>query len=117
MAAANFRVPKVGEECWNSGLDGRLEAVAASIHLEVVAANIRSEFSLWWPFPMGKDYLSPLKRLFVTPELVTQGNESSMTMKESDFPAVLQPECIIVIHTYWTVESTMDTPADKFAIC
>jgi hypothetical protein len=32
--------PKVGEECWNSRLDDRLEAVAASIHLEVMAATI-----------------------------------------------------------------------------
>jgi hypothetical protein len=31
---------KVGEEYWNSGLDGRLEVVAVSIHLEAVAANI-----------------------------------------------------------------------------
>jgi hypothetical protein len=30
----------VGEECWNSGLDGRLEAVLASIRLEAVAASI-----------------------------------------------------------------------------
>ncbi len=28
---------KVAEECWNSGSDGRLEAVTASIHLEVAA--------------------------------------------------------------------------------
>jgi hypothetical protein len=55
--------------------------------------------------------------LTVTPELVTQGKESLMTIKESDFPAVLQPECIKVIHTYWTIESTMDTPANKFSIC
>jgi hypothetical protein len=34
---------KVGDECWNSGLDVRLEVVAASIHLEAVAANIQLE--------------------------------------------------------------------------
>jgi hypothetical protein len=34
---------KVGEECWNSSLDGRLEAVAASIHLKVMAASIQLE--------------------------------------------------------------------------
>jgi hypothetical protein len=31
---------KVGEECWNSGLYSRLEAVEASIQLETVAASI-----------------------------------------------------------------------------
>jgi hypothetical protein len=40
MAAANIPDPKVGKECWNSGLDGRLEAVAASIHMEAVTASI-----------------------------------------------------------------------------
>jgi hypothetical protein len=34
---------KMGEECWNSGLDGRLEAVVTSIHLKVVAASIQLE--------------------------------------------------------------------------
>jgi hypothetical protein len=34
---------KVWEECWNSGLDGRLEAVVASIHLKVVVASIQLE--------------------------------------------------------------------------
>jgi hypothetical protein len=34
---------KVREECWNSGLDGRLEAAAASIHLKAVAASIHPE--------------------------------------------------------------------------
>jgi hypothetical protein len=34
---------KVGVECWNSGLDGRLEAVAASIHLNAVVASIQLE--------------------------------------------------------------------------
>jgi hypothetical protein len=29
--------------CWNSGLDGRLEVVAASIHLKAVAASIHLE--------------------------------------------------------------------------
>jgi hypothetical protein len=31
MAAASIPGHKVGEECWNSGLDGRLEAVVASM--------------------------------------------------------------------------------------
>jgi hypothetical protein len=34
---------EMGEECWNSGLDGRLEAMAASIHLEAVVASIQLE--------------------------------------------------------------------------
>jgi hypothetical protein len=43
--AAATSIPgwKVGEECWNSGLNGRLEVVAASIHLKVVAASIQQE--------------------------------------------------------------------------
>jgi hypothetical protein len=38
VAAASLPSRKVGEECWNSGLDGRLEAMAASIQLEAVVA-------------------------------------------------------------------------------
>jgi hypothetical protein len=40
VAAANICGRKVGEECRNSDLDGRLEAVATSIHLKTVAASI-----------------------------------------------------------------------------
>jgi hypothetical protein len=40
MAAASIPDLKVGEECWNSDLDARLELVAASIQLEAVAASI-----------------------------------------------------------------------------
>jgi hypothetical protein len=36
---ASIRGRKVGEECWNSGLDGRLEAVVANIHLEAAVAT------------------------------------------------------------------------------
>jgi hypothetical protein len=45
VSTATASIPglKVGEECRNSGLDDRLEAVAASIHLEAVAANIQLE--------------------------------------------------------------------------
>jgi hypothetical protein len=42
-AAASIRGQKVGEECWNSGLDGRLEAVAASITLKAMAGSIHLE--------------------------------------------------------------------------
>jgi hypothetical protein len=36
--AASIPGRMVGEECWNSCLDGRLEVVAAIIQLEVVVA-------------------------------------------------------------------------------
>jgi hypothetical protein len=36
MGTANIPGLKLGEERWNSGLDGRLEVVAASIQLEMV---------------------------------------------------------------------------------
>jgi hypothetical protein len=42
-AAASIPEWKVGEECWNSGLDGWLEVVVASIHLKAVAASIQLE--------------------------------------------------------------------------
>jgi hypothetical protein len=45
-AAASIPGWKVGEESWNSGLDGQLEAVAASIHLKVVAASIHLEVAV-----------------------------------------------------------------------
>jgi hypothetical protein len=43
VVTASIPGRKVGEECWNSGLDGRLEAVVASIQLEAVAASIQLE--------------------------------------------------------------------------
>jgi hypothetical protein len=43
MMVASIPGRKVGEECWNSSLDGRLEAVAASIQLKAVAASIQLE--------------------------------------------------------------------------
>jgi hypothetical protein len=75
--------------------------------------DINSKLSLWWSFSNG---LAFQKRLFVTPEWVTYGKESSITIKESDFPTVLKSECIRVIYTYWTIESIVDTLAGKFAI-
>jgi hypothetical protein len=42
-AASNISGLKVGDECWNSGLDVRLEVVTASIHLEAVVASIQLE--------------------------------------------------------------------------
>jgi hypothetical protein len=41
--AASISGPNVEEEWWNSGLDGWLEVVAASIHLEAVVASIQLE--------------------------------------------------------------------------
>jgi hypothetical protein len=76
--------------------------------------DIYSELSLWWPF---SNALAFLKCLFVTSKLVTQGKESSMTIKETDFLAVLKLECIRFVHTLWTIELTMEPPADKFSIC
>jgi hypothetical protein len=43
VAAASIPGWKVGEECWNSGLDGRLEVVVTSIHLKAVASSIQLE--------------------------------------------------------------------------
>jgi hypothetical protein len=40
-----------------------------------------------------------------------------MTIKEIDFLAMLQPKCINIIHTNWTIQSTVDIPTDKFDIC
>jgi hypothetical protein len=62
VMAARICSRKVGEECWNSGLDGRLEAMAASIHLKAVMASIHLEATaaamleaarLWETLPMA----------------------------------------------------------------
>jgi hypothetical protein len=37
---------KLGDECWNSGLDGQLEVVVASIHLKALAASIQLEVAV-----------------------------------------------------------------------
>jgi hypothetical protein len=67
VAAANICDRKVGEECWNSGLDDRLGAVVASIYLKAVAASIHLETAaatsvatqLWETFPMTSRVMSP----------------------------------------------------------
>jgi hypothetical protein len=46
MAAASIPALKVGEECWNSSLDARLEVVVASIHLDEVEANIQLQVAV-----------------------------------------------------------------------
>jgi hypothetical protein len=69
---ANILGPKVGEECWNSGLDAQLEAVAASIHLEAVVVNIQLEMvvvatsksaRLWETLPTASRVLDPFENL------------------------------------------------------
>jgi hypothetical protein len=55
-AVASIPGPKVGEECWNSGLDARLEMVAANIHLEAVAAMSKS-VRLWETLPTTSQVL------------------------------------------------------------
>jgi hypothetical protein len=71
-AAASIPGRKVGEECWKSGLDGRLEAVVASIHLEARAASIQLEevvaatseaAQLWETLPMPSLVLEPYENL------------------------------------------------------
>jgi hypothetical protein len=47
VGAANIPGQKVGEECCNFGLDGRLEAVAASIQLEVALVATSEAARLW----------------------------------------------------------------------
>jgi hypothetical protein len=42
-ASASIPGRNVGEECWNSGLHGRLEAVPVNIQLEAVVTSIQLE--------------------------------------------------------------------------
>jgi hypothetical protein len=66
--AVSIPGPTVGEECWNSSLDGQLEVVAASIHLEAVVASIHLEVAvaatskpawLWETLPTASRVLDP----------------------------------------------------------
>jgi hypothetical protein len=41
----------VVEECWNSGLDGQLEAVVASIQLEATVVATSEATQLWETLP------------------------------------------------------------------
>jgi hypothetical protein len=50
---------KVGEECWNFDLDGRLEAVAASIQLEAAVAATSEVARLWETLPTASWVLGP----------------------------------------------------------
>jgi hypothetical protein len=67
-AVASILSQKVGEECWNSGLDDWLEAMTTSIHLKVVAASIQLEAAvvatseatrLWETLPTASWVLGP----------------------------------------------------------
>jgi hypothetical protein len=68
VVAASISDPKIGEECWNSGLDDRLEAVVVSVHLKVVVASIQLEAvvaimseatRLWETLPVASRVLVP----------------------------------------------------------
>jgi hypothetical protein len=50
---------KVGEECYKSGLDGRVETVVASIHLEVVAVAMSKPSWLQETLPTTSRVLAP----------------------------------------------------------
>jgi hypothetical protein len=63
VAVASIPGQKVGEECWNSGLDGRLEAVAASIQLDAVVAATSEAARLWETLPMASWMLDPYENL------------------------------------------------------
>jgi hypothetical protein len=58
-AAASIPGRKVGEECWNSGLDVRLEAVAASIQLETAVATKSEAAWSWETLPTTSLVLDP----------------------------------------------------------
>jgi hypothetical protein len=76
--------------------------------------DVCPEFLLRWPFSNGFAFQ---KRSCVIPKHVIRWKESLMTLKERDFLAVLKPKCISVIYTYWTIQSSVDTPIGKFALC
>jgi hypothetical protein len=67
---ASIHASKVGEECWNSSLYDRLDAMAISIHLEEVAASIQLQATavatskytrLWETLPTTSRVLDPYK--------------------------------------------------------
>jgi hypothetical protein len=61
-AATSIPERKMGEECWNSGLDGRLEAVTASIQLEEVVAAMSEAAWLWETLPTASWVLGPYEK-------------------------------------------------------
>jgi hypothetical protein len=63
--AASILGQKVGEECWNSGLDGGLEVVAASIQLEAEVAATSEVALLQETLPTASRVLGPYENLQV----------------------------------------------------
>jgi hypothetical protein len=63
VAAASIPGQKVGEECWNYGLDGRLEEVAANIQLEAVVVATSEAARLWEDLPTASRVLDPYENL------------------------------------------------------
>jgi hypothetical protein len=61
--AASIPGLKVGEECKNSSLDGRLEMVAASIQLEAEVAAMSKAARLWETLPTASRVLDPYENL------------------------------------------------------
>jgi hypothetical protein len=66
--AASIPGQKMGGECWNYGMYGRMEAVVASIQPQVVAASIHLEAAvaatseaaqLWETLPTTSQVLGP----------------------------------------------------------
>jgi hypothetical protein len=58
-AVSSIPGQKVGEEYWNSGLDGWLEAVAASIQLEAVVVATSKAARLRETLPTASQVLDP----------------------------------------------------------
>jgi hypothetical protein len=58
-AAASIPGRKVREECWNSSLDGRLEKVVASNHMEAVAMATSEAARLWETLPTASRVVDP----------------------------------------------------------
>jgi hypothetical protein len=68
VVVASIPSRKVGEECWNSGLNSQLEVVAASIQVEAMVASIQLEATvaatseaarLWETLPTASWVLEP----------------------------------------------------------
>jgi hypothetical protein len=51
----------VGEQCWNSDLDGQLEAVTASIQLKAAAVATSEAARLWETLPTTSRVLGPFE--------------------------------------------------------
>jgi hypothetical protein len=58
-ASASIPGQKVGKECCNSARYGRLEAVAASIHLEAAVPAMLEAARLWETLPTTSRVLGP----------------------------------------------------------